>query len=152
MKENLKALTILLRASRSVEKVLRQDIATYDLNPSEFGVLEYLYHKGSQPMANLSQRLLMANSSMTYVVDNLVDAGMVERFENSEDKRSLFVKLTSKGEDYIKLVFPSHEAKIDEIFSQLTLEEVVNLSQSLKKIGIYSEQLASKKSRQKASE
>ncbi|MGI6759039.1 MAG: hypothetical protein ACOX40_04585 [Bacilli bacterium] len=40
MKENLKALTILLRASRSVEKVLRQDIATYDLNPSEFGVLE----------------------------------------------------------------------------------------------------------------
>jgi MarR family 2-MHQ and catechol resistance regulon transcriptional repressor len=148
MKENLKALTILLRASRSVEKVLRQDIATYDLNPSEFGVLD----KGSQPMANLSQRLLMANSSMTYVVDNLVDAGMVERFENSEDKRSLFVKLTSKGEDYIKLVFPSHEAKIDEIFSQLTLEEVVNLSQPLKKIGIYSEQLASKKSRQKASE
>lgn len=145
MKENLKALTILLRASRSVEKVLKQDIASYNLNPSEFGVLEYLYHKGNQPMANLCKRLLMANSSMTYVVDNLVSEGYVEKVENKEDKRSNFVKLTKKGEDYIKTIFPSHEEKIDKIFSLLTPEEVKTLSESLKKIGIFSEQLASNK-------
>ena len=145
MKENLKALTILLRASKSVEKVLKQDIASYDLNPSEFGVLENLYHKGNQPMANLCKRLLMANSSMTYVVDNLVSEGYVEKVENKEDKRSNYVKLTKKGEDYIKLIFPSHEEKIDEIFSLLTPEEVKTLSESLKKIGIFSEQLASNK-------
>jgi MarR family 2-MHQ and catechol resistance regulon transcriptional repressor len=145
VKENLKALTILLRASRSVEKVLKQDIASYNLNPSEFGVLEYLYHKGNQPMANLCKRLLMANSSMTYVVDNLVSEGYVKKVENKEDKRSNYVKLTKKGEDYIKLIFPSHEEKIDEIFSLLTPEEVKTLSESLKKIGIFSEQLASNK-------
>lgn len=142
MKSNLKALTILLRASKSVEKVLKQDIASYNLNPSEFGVLEYLYHKGDQPMANLCKRLLMANSSMTYVVDNLVIAGLVEKFENQEDKRSNYVKLTEKGGSYIKSIFPSHEEKIDEIFSLLTEEEVIVLTESLKKIGIYSEQLA----------
>lgn len=145
MKKNLKALTILLRASKSVEKVLKQDIASYNLNPSEFGVLEYLYHKGNQPMSNLCKRLLMANSSMTYVVDNLVIAGFVEKIENKEDKRSNFVKLTKKGEDFIKSIFPSHEEKIDEIFSLLTTEEVDTLAKSLKKIGIYSEQLASSK-------
>ena len=145
MKKNLKALTILLRASRSVEKVLKQDIASYNLNPSEFGVLEYLYHKGNQPMANLCKRLLMANSSITYVVDNLVIAGYVEKIENNLDKRSNFVKLTKKGEDFIKSIFPSHEEKIDEIFSLLTKEEVDTLAKSLKKIGIYSEQLASSK-------
>lgn len=145
MKKNLKALTILLRASKSVEKVLKQDIASYNLNPSEFGVLEYLYHKGNQPMANLCKRLLMANSSMTYVVDNLVIAGYVEKIENKEDKRSNFVKLTKKGEDFIKSIFPSHEEKIDEIFSLLTTEEVDTLAKSLKKIGIYSEQLDSSK-------
>ncbi|MGI6768770.1 MAG: MarR family winged helix-turn-helix transcriptional regulator [Bacilli bacterium] len=145
MKKNLKALTILLRASKSVEKVLKQDIASYNLNPSEFGVLEYLYHKGNQPMANLCKRLLMANSSMTYVVDNLVLAGYVEKIENNLDKRSNFVKLTKKGEDFIKSIFPSHEEKIDEIFSLLTTEEVDTLAKSLKKIGIYSEQLDSSK-------
>lgn len=145
MKENLKALTILLRASKSVEKVLKQDITSYNLNPSEFGVLEYLYHKGNQPMANLCKRLLMANSSMTYVVDNLVKASFVEKIENTEDKRSNFVKLTKAGEDYIKSIFPSHEKKIDEIFSLLTIKEVDTLAELLKKIGIYSEQLASRK-------
>ncbi len=145
MKENLKALTILLRASKSVEKVLKQDIASYDLNPSEFGVLENLYHKGNQPMANLCKRLLMANSSMTYVVDNLVKASFVEKIENTEDKRSNFVKLTKAGEDYIKSIFPSHEKKIDEVFSLLTIKEVATLAELLKKIGIYSEQLASRK-------
>jgi MarR family 2-MHQ and catechol resistance regulon transcriptional repressor len=145
LKKNLKALTILLRASKSVEKVLKQDIASYNLNPSEFGVLEYLYHKGNQPMANLCKRLLMANSSMTYVVDNLVLAGYVEKIENNLDKRSNFVKLTKKGEDFIKSIFPSHEEKIDEIFSLLTTEEVDTLAKSLKKIGIYSEQLDSSK-------
>lgn len=145
MKENLKALTILLKASKSVEKVLKQDIASYNLNPSEFGVLEYLYHKGNQPMANLCKRLLMANSSITYVVDNLVIAGYVEKIENKDDKRSNSVKLTKKGEDYFKSIFPSHEEKIDEIFSLLTSEEIKTLSESLKKIGIYSEQLTSRK-------
>lgn len=145
MKKNLKALTILLRASKSVEKVLKQDIASYNLNPSEFGVLEYLFHKGNQPMANLCKRLLMANSSMTYVVDNLAKSGYVEKIENKEDKRSNFVKLTKKGEDYIKSIFPSHEEKIDAIFSLLTNEEIDALAESLKKIGVYSEQLATRK-------
>lgn len=143
MKINLKALTILLRATRSVEKVIKQDIASYDLNPSEFGVLEYLYHKGNQPMANLCNRLLMANSSMTYVVDNLAAERFVEKIENKDDKRSNFVKLTLKGEEYIKSIFPNHEEKIDQIFSLLTAEEVEALSKSLKKIGIYSEEIAS---------
>jgi MarR family 2-MHQ and catechol resistance regulon transcriptional repressor len=145
LKKNLKALTILLRASKSVEKVLKQDIASYNLNPSEFGVLEYLFHKGNQPMANLCKRLLMANSSMTYVVDNLAKSGYVEKIENKEDKRSNFVKLTKKGEDYIKSIFPSHEEKIDAIFSLLTNEEIDALAESLKKIGVYSEQLATRK-------
>lgn len=145
MEDRLKALTILLRASKSVEKVIKDDIASYNLNPSEFGVLEYLYHKGNQPMANLCKRLLMANSSMTYVVDNLVRAGFVEKLENINDKRSNFVKLTNKGEEYIKSIFPNHEEKINEIFSQLTEEEIKTLSESLKKIGYYSEELATRK-------
>jgi len=144
LEQNLRALTILLRAAKSVEKVLKEDIARYSLNPAEFGVLEYLYHKGSQPMANLSKKLLMANSSMTYIVDKLVSVGLVERIENQEDKRSHYVKLTKTGEEYIKNIFPSHEEKIDAIFSSLTMEEVKVLADLLKKTGLHAEELVKK--------
>lgn len=141
MKEKLKALTILLRATKSVEKVVRGDIETYGLNPSEFGVLEILLHKGPQPMQNLCKKLLMANSSLTYVVDNLVKRGFAERYISEEDKRSNFVKLTENGEMFINEIFPIHEGRIGEIFSILSEDELKNLTESLKKIGYYSEKI-----------
>ena len=72
MGKGLRAETILFRATRSLENIIKEDIESYGLNTSEFGVLELLYHKGPQPMNTLSSKLLLASSSMTYVVDNLI--------------------------------------------------------------------------------
>lgn len=142
MENKLKAVTILLRATKSMEKVLKNDISTYGLNTTEFGVLEYLYHKGPQPMQNLCKRLLMANSSMTYVIDNLVKNDYVERYSDEVDKRSIYVKLTASGLDYIKEIFPVHEKRIEEVLSVLTDTELISLTEILKKIGYYSEKIS----------
>ena len=88
-------------------------------------------------------KVIDGNSSITYVVDNLVQAGFVEKVENESDKRSNFVN--KKGENYLEPIFPRHEEKIDEIFSLLTEEEVAALTEALKKIGIYSEKIVAKK-------
>ena len=40
--ETLKAVSILLRASQSLETVLKNDIESYGINTTEFGVLELL--------------------------------------------------------------------------------------------------------------
>ena len=69
--EYLKLTTVLFRTMQNVESVIRSDIQSYQLNTSEFGTLELLYHRGAQPMQSMASRLLMANSSMTYVIDKL---------------------------------------------------------------------------------
>lgn len=68
---NLKALTVLLRASQSVQDVVRKDMQQYGLNQTEFAVLELLYHKGEQPIQHIGKKILIASSSITYVVDKL---------------------------------------------------------------------------------
>lgn len=141
MENNLKALTILLRASKSSELVLKKDIKNYNLNPAEFGVLEFLYHKGPQPMNKLCDKLLMANSSMTYVVDKLIKRGYVQRYVCIEDKRNIYVRLTEEGTIYIKEIFPRHESVIDEIFSVLSEEEIIKLKEVLKKIGTHADNI-----------
>ena len=93
-------------------------------------------------MQNLCKRLLMANSSMTYVIDNLVKNNYVERYNDEVDKRSIYVKLTNSGEAYIKEIFPVHEKRIGEVLSVLTDEELISLTESLKKIGYYSEKIS----------
>ena len=141
MENKLKAITILLRATKSIEKVLKNDIDSYGLNPSEFGVLEFLYHKGPQPMNNLCNKLLMANSSMTYVVDNLVKRDYVIKYIDEADKRSNYVMLTNMGSEFIKSIFPTHEKSIGEIFSVLSHGEIMNMVEALKKLGYHSEKI-----------
>lgn len=141
MKETLKAVTIMLRASHSLEDVLKRDIETYDLNTTEFGVLEYLHHKGKQPMNNLCQKLLMANSSMTYVIDKLIKKHFVKRINDNIDRRMVYVELTDSGEAFIQTIFPNHQKRIEEIFSILSEEELINLMDLLKKVGYHSQEL-----------
>lgn len=145
MNNNLKAITILLRATNSVSEVLKRDISNYDLNTTEFGVLEYLFHKGRQPINNLCERLLLANSSMTYVIDKLENKGYVTRITDTVDKRSTIIALTKSGEEFIESIFPHHENRINEIFNVLTKEEVESLNSLLKKIGYHSNNLIDRK-------
>ena len=41
------------------------------MNPTEFAVLELLYHKGNQPLQQIGDKILLASGSITYVVDKL---------------------------------------------------------------------------------
>ena len=47
---SLKLLVVLWRAAQSLCKGVEKDIRRYGLNPTEFAVLELLYHKGDQPI------------------------------------------------------------------------------------------------------
>lgn len=141
MKEQLKAVTILLRATNYVRDILKKDIESYGLNTTEFGTLEYLYHKGPKPIQQICDRLLMANSSMTYVIDKLEKKGYVKRVADKKDRRVTYIELTKQGNAYVEEIFPKHEKCISEIFSVLNQEELQTFMTLMKKIGYHSEAL-----------
>lgn len=138
MNNQLKAVSIMLRATHALEDILKKDIEAYGINTTEFGVLEYLYHKGSQPMQNIGGKLLMANSSMTYVIDKLIEKKYVKRGKDSNDKRKINIKLTADGVRFFESIFPNHENKVSQVFSVLTEDELKIMMDLLKKVGYYS--------------
>ena len=83
----LKALTKFLRASGSVTIMLKKDMQSYGLNPTEFTVMEVLYSKGEQPIQIIGNKVLLASSSITYVIDQLEKKKFVERRVNEKDRR-----------------------------------------------------------------
>jgi MarR family 2-MHQ and catechol resistance regulon transcriptional repressor len=133
--DELKALTILLKASSSVEKVVKKDMSSYGLNATEFTVLELLYSKGRQPIQRIGQQVLLASSSITYVVDRLEEKKFVNRVADESDRRVTFCELSDEGETLMQEIFPRHAEKIAEIFESCTEEEVLALQSTLKKIG-----------------
>ena len=133
---NLKAFTVLFRAYQSVQDATKKDLLQYGVNQTEFGVLEFLYHRGEQPIQVIGKKILIASSSITYVVDKLEEKGFVCRRSCPKDRRVTYAVLTSKGQQLMEVIFPAHEDKINEIFEVLTEQEVDTLMEALKKVGL----------------
>lgn len=133
--QTLRVLTILLRASGSVTNMLKKDMSTYGVNPTEFTVLEVLYSLGEQPIQIIGNKVLLASSSITYVIDQLEKKGMVERVQSQQDRRVTLVSLTEKGHGLMEDVFPQHSEIIDRLFKDLSDEELSEFGESLKTVG-----------------
>lgn len=139
--KELKALTVILRASQAIQEVIQKDMAVYGLNPTEFAVLEMLYHKGDLPIQTVGKKILIASSSITYVIDKLENKQLVSRKNCSNDRRITYASLTAKGENLIEQIFPKHQEKIQKVFECLEdvdLDEIIKL---MKKIGYQAEKL-----------
>ncbi|WP_121612681.1 MarR family winged helix-turn-helix transcriptional regulator [Mesobacillus foraminis] len=134
-KDELKALTVIIRASQAIQEVIRKDIASHGLNPTEFAVLELLYHKGDQPIQSIGKKVLLSSGSITYVVDKLEQKHYVKRRGCPEDRRVTYAVLTSEGKALMDEIFPQHEKKIAEIFDELDADEVRDTISLLKRIG-----------------
>ena len=50
-------------------------------------MLELLYNKGPQPIQRIRDRVLIASSSISYVVSQLEDKGWITREKDKDDKR-----------------------------------------------------------------
>lgn len=131
----LKLQTVLFKAFKEIEGRTRNDIRNYGLNSSEFGTLEYVYHKGKQPIQRVGERMLMANSSMTYVIDKLEKRNLVKRIESEGDRRITYVDLTEEGRTFFESIFKVHVQTLKDMYRVLEAEEQRDLIDMLKRIG-----------------
>jgi MarR family 2-MHQ and catechol resistance regulon transcriptional repressor len=85
----------------------------YDgLTVSQSYCLRDLYFKGPQSMSDLAILLAVRLSTMTGVIDQLERKGLVERVDHPDDRRSLQVRLTSRGK---KLYQHAHNAFLSHL-------------------------------------
>ena len=131
----LKTLTVLLKSSSSVQDVIKKDMTKYGVNPTEFSVLELLYSKGDQPIQYIGKKILLASSSITYVVDKLEKKEFIKRTPSATDRRVTTISISEKGTSFMQEAFPQHEKLISNLFSVLSEDEKSTLIELLKKVG-----------------
>ena len=126
----------LTRAQDSVAQHSQADIARHGITPGEFGILELIYHKGPMFLGEVQKRVLVSSGGVTYLVDRLVERGLLERRECNADRRARYAALTRKGRALLKQIFPVHAAAIAEAVAGLTAEEQKQARNLLKKLGL----------------
>jgi MarR family 2-MHQ and catechol resistance regulon transcriptional repressor len=126
----------LARASATFGKLTEEHIRTFGLTEPQFGALECVGHLGPMTIGQLCKKQLVSGGNMTVVVDNLEKEGLVERVPSKEDRRSILVRLTDKGEKLFNEIFAQHAQRVAKLASVLTEDEQEELGRLLKKLGL----------------
>src|SRR5690625_34450 len=140
---SLKLFIVLTRALASVRIRVEENIKSFGLNPTEFAVLELIYHKGHQPIQKIGEKVLIASSSITYVVDKLEKKQLLERKPCPKDRRITYATITEKGIALMDDIFPKHKAAIQNILGGLNDNEKESMIEQLKRLGYFAENLES---------
>lgn len=136
----LKLWVKLARAYETVRQRSVEDIRTYGLTQSQFGVLEALGHLGTLTPGELSKKQLSSCGTITVVLDNLEKEGLVVREPCTTDRRVVHVSLTPQGRELFDASFHRHAAFIEGVIGVLTNEEQETLGRLLRKLGRGQEQ------------
>src|SRR5512147_1649390 len=131
----LEAYVKLLRAADTVDSILMSKLEEAGLTPSQFGVLEALYHIGPLCLGELARKLLKSGGNLTMVVGNLQKRGLVTRTRQAADKRYYLVSITEKGRKLIAQVFPQHVERIVALMAALSPAEQESLAALTRKLG-----------------
>jgi DNA-binding MarR family transcriptional regulator len=126
-----------LEAHAALTQTLAQELdAERSLPLNWYDVLLTLHEAGGRlRMQDLSGRLLVNKSSLTRVIDRMVDAGYVDREPCLEDGRGQYAVLTREGRETLRRAAPTHLRGVQEHFAQyLTESDVVALQRVFGKL------------------
>ncbi len=133
--ESLKLYVVLSRASEALHAHTKSDIESHGLTQTEFAILEALFHKGPMLLGEVQKKILVSSGGITFLIDKLVQRGLVQRRLCESDRRARYAELTDAGRELIARIFPGHAEVIRRAVSGLTPAEQQTLAELLKKLG-----------------
>jgi len=136
VEEAVRTYVKLMRASRSVAGRVEPLVGTEGLTLTQLGVLEVILHKGAMTHRELGRKVLTSAGNMTDVVDKLEGRGLVRRVRSANDRRQVRVELTDDGRALIEGLFPRHADDIARAMGGLERQELRQLGELLRKLGI----------------
>jgi DNA-binding MarR family transcriptional regulator len=124
------------RIMEYVDRTLEAKFEEFGLSRASFDVLATLRRNGppyKMTQRSLMRSLLRTSGSMSLRIDALEHEGLVERVQDDDDRRSVFVTLAAKGSKLLETVIPEHLANELTLLSGLSTAERAALTSLLRK-------------------
>jgi DNA-binding MarR family transcriptional regulator len=112
----------LIMLFRTMKEQHVQDAAELKLSMPQFVCLWVISKLGKFKMSDLAIYLSLSYASATNLINRLVDAGLVTRYDDPDDRRVVIVELSSKGADITSSLRKKHLDKLMNNCQALTPE------------------------------
>jgi DNA-binding MarR family transcriptional regulator len=125
---------LIQQISHLLEQLFNKKLANEDLSVSHARVIYLLYKNDGMTQSELQQDLLIKASSITKLIDVLVEKGLVKRESSTEDARIKRIYLTNEGRKKEEILCKIKEETEATLLNTLSDAEHKNLIHSLKSI------------------
>ena len=129
-----------MRASAMLEHSAAEGLKPHGLTPTQYNVLRILRGAGPAGLcrSEIGARMINPGPDVTRLLDRLVDAGLVERERDEDDRRYVTARLTNQGlallarldEPIVRL----HAAQLGHL-SPAEMERLIELSDRVRAAG-----------------
>jgi MarR family transcriptional regulator, 2-MHQ and catechol-resistance regulon repressor len=131
----LKVLRPLVEAYLAFWRADSRHIRSMKLTPSQFDVIATLGDTDGMTCAELSAATLVTKGTLTGVLDRLAAKGLIRRESVVDDRRSIKINLTDKGDQLYRKTFAAHVTFIRPFFERaLTQKDAEKLRTLLLRI------------------
>ena len=109
----------------------RKILHNYPITPPQFVALQWLLEEGDLTIGELSNKISLAFSTTTDLVDRMEKNELVQRIRDQKDRRVVQIHLLEKGKVIIHEVIEKRQDYLKEILTEFTEEEAVSLNELL---------------------
>jgi len=112
----------------------REILTNYTITPPQFVALQWLHELGDLTIGELSNKMYLAFSTTTDLVDRLEKNNLVKRYRDDKDRRVVRVHLLEEGIRIIDEVIKKRQHDLKKLLEQFSEEDVRILNEYLKKL------------------
>ncbi len=129
---NVEELDFLLRrVSSTVKRRGRDILADFKITTPQFNALLVLRREGDLTIGELGERLFLACSTATDLVDRMERNELVLRIRDTRDRRVIRMKVLDKGHQMVKEVLEARATYLNGVLSQISDEECTEIIKSM---------------------
>jgi len=131
---NKKIAILIKKLALEFDKIAIPTLAPYELTPTQFKILKYLYDHENVIGIDLQKAFSMTNPTVTGILQNMETGGWIERVPNPNDTRSKLIQLTKKSLAKKPTLYHLGENLEKEFTKNLTEAERIQLINLLDKM------------------
>lgn len=112
----------------------RQILSAYTITPPQFVALQWLLELGDMTIGDLSNKMYLAFSTTTDLIDRMERSNLVKRIRDEQDRRVVRIHLLEEGARIIEEVIDKRQQYLEDVLQHFDQAEVANLSILLEKL------------------
>jgi len=128
----------MLTAIRRIMSLLKQsfekDFKKMDVTQSQILVMRVLNQYGDMKVSDISKELDLSNSTVSGIIDRLVEKKIVQRKRSEEDRRIVMISLADEYRQPVRKHLNAFAQKMRRALSTTTEEDLDSIMQGLEKL------------------